>query len=129
VVLIATGHNNRTDVPATFLAGIDSFVIAPQRVYPGALPLIASQNPKFAPAAYVEPHLARQTELRSYAIRKGYGYVPILEAFLARPDKGVSSVDRGGVHPTTGGAAGTGARVWADTFQAHLDALSVAPRT
>src|SRR6185503_15471974 len=130
VVLIATGHNNRgaASSPTAYLAGIDSFVTALHKVYPDTLPLIASQNPRFDPAWYVEEHYARQIELRSYAMRNGYGYVPVMEEFLSRPDYGASLIDLDGVHPTTGDAAGTGARFWADAFQAHLDARALVPR-
>lgn len=123
VVLINSGHNYSANSPSVYLAAVVEYVTALRAVYPAALVIASSQNPQKSPSTTVKAHTSRLTELRVKALREGWGYLPALEAFLSQPDRGDSLVQADGIHPTVGTGA-TGAQLWADTWQAYLDAKS-----
>jgi hypothetical protein len=121
LLIINSGHNYAANTPAQYEDAIDAFVAAFRAVQPTAGILISSQNPEKPPAAGWATHLARQATLPSYCARRGYGYLPALEAFWAQPFNGSAMVLPDGVHPTTG--AGSGSVLWAATMTTYMAAV------
>lgn len=124
MLIISSSHNYGSSVtPTQYLAAIDAFIAAFRAVQPTAPIVISSQNPRFAPATGVAAHQARIAALRSYAAQKGYGYIPIGEAFLARPDW-QSLIEADGVHPTVG--PNSGSALWASVDAGYFEKFGLA---
>jgi hypothetical protein len=123
LLIINSGHNYGTNTPAQYEAAIDSFIAAFRAVQPAAGIVISSQNPQKAPASGRVSHLLRQATLKSYAARKGIGYIPGMEAFKALPDGGVTLIATDGVHPTPG-ASNSGSSLWRDAITNYFAALA-----
>lgn len=123
LLIINSGHNYGTNTPAQYETAIDSFIEAFRAVQPAAGIVISSQNPQKAPASGRVSHLLRQATLKSYAARKGIGYIPGMEAFKALPDGGVTRIAADGVHPTPG-ASNSGSSLWRDAIASYFAALA-----
>lgn len=122
VLLINSGHNYGAQTPAQYQTALDSFITAFRAVQPTSGIVITSQNPQKAPASNQVGHLLRQASVRSYAAKRGLGYVPGMEAFKNLPDGGVTLIATDGVHPT-GGTTGTGSSLWRDAIANYFDTL------
>lgn len=125
LVIISYGHNNTTDTPSAFQAGIDSLVSAIRGTYPNAPVAVSSQNPKVGSAAYITEHAARETTKRAWAATREYGYVPAWEAFQAQTLPS-AWVQADGVHPTISGTT-NGSALWGKAVDAYLAARSRKP--
>jgi hypothetical protein len=130
LLFISSIHNYGSDSPAQWQAKVDTFVAAFRKVQPTCGIVIVSQNPQKPGSLAVSraAHMARAMSARSYARRRGFGYAPTIEAFLARGDKGVSLILPDGIHPTTGEApasAPTGSSLWRDAVRTFLSGLGV----
>lgn len=130
VLFIHHGHNYADDgiTAAAFLAAIDGFVAALFSVWQPCPVVLSSQNPEFVTAtqtdaARVADHLEFMGAARDHARTRGWGYVPILEAFAARPDGGVSYVQSDGIHPVIG----AGTNLQRDVLKAWITAQSERP--
>ncbi|MCK0517851.1 hypothetical protein [Williamsia sp. DF01-3] len=130
LVIINSCHNYGSDSPATYLGKLDAFVTLVRATWPTAGIVIMSQNPEKPPAANQNTHLLRLLAIRSWAAKRGIGYIPVMEAFRAKSDLGVSLIRNDGVHPTdTTDTAdpNNGAFVWTDAVSDYFDALRLAP--
>lgn len=123
LLVICSSHNYASNItPALYEDALDSFIAAFREVQPTAAIVISSQNPRFAPATGVAAHQARLASLRSYCARNGYGYIPVGEAFLGRPDwQGLIETD--GVHPTVG--TGSGSEFWAGVDADYFEKFGI----
>ena len=121
LLFVSSCHNYSTDTPAQYAAKLDAFVAAFRAVQPTAGIVIVSQNPQKPPATNPAAHKARLASLRSYATRRGFGYIPVAETWAKQPSGGVGLILPDGIHPTTG--AGSGSALWADTAAAYLDSV------
>ena len=121
VVLFNYGHNHQTQTPTEFEAVLDATVAAIRAVYPGVPFIVGGQNPQYPPTANPAAHQEREAHKREYARRRGFGYAPVLEAFMAEQHPR-TLVKGDGVHPTN-----EGAEVWTAAVDRHLGALSLAP--
>jgi hypothetical protein len=124
VLFISSCHNYGTKTPAQYHADLDAFIAAFKEVQPNAGIVIMSQNPQKAPATGKVAHLNRLASLRSYAARRGYGYVPVIERFLSRADGGVSLIKSDGVHPTDTGTP-NGSQLWRDATLNYFKNLTI----
>lgn len=117
LVILSSCHNYTTMTPLAYVTEVEELVQQIRDLYPYAGILASSQNPRFAPANFQAEHLDRLQALRVWARKRGYGYLPALEAFLVQPDKGQSRVLADGIHPTTTFADDTtGSGLWASVF-------------
>lgn len=73
--------------------------------------------------ARVTRHLAIQSAIRSGARERGWGYLPVFEAFSALADGGKSNVQADGIHPVIG----TGTTLQTNTIKAWLTRQSRRP--
>ena len=121
VVLFNYGHNHQTQTPTEFEAVLDATVAAIRAVYPGVPFIVGGQNPQYPPTANPAAHQEREAHKREYARLRGFGYAPVLEAFMAEQHPR-TLVKGDGVHPTN-----EGAEVWTAAVDRHLGALSLAP--
>ncbi len=89
--------------------------------------VISSQNPEFpatdVDAARISRHLAIQSAIRGQARARGWGYVPVYEAFAAQADGGKALVQPDGIHPVIGG----GTTLQSNTLKAWLSSQSRRP--
>lgn len=130
VLFISSIHNYGSDLPAQWQAKVDTFVAAFRKVQPTCGIVIVSQNPQKPGSLAVAraAHMARAMSARSYARRRGFGYAPTVEAFLARGDKGVSLIQPDGIHPTVGETSGgvvTGSSLWRDAVRSFFSGLGL----
>ena len=121
-VVITHSHNHITEAPAVFEQELDDLVAAIRGLHGDDVGIIiGGQNPQYAPTANPTQHNTRQADLRRYARVRGFGYVPIFEAFMSQTDP-KSFVRSDGVHPTVAGIDLVGT-----TVQAYLNGLSEKP--
>lgn len=88
--------------------------------------VLGSQNSWFEPAAFNTEYHKRLTAIRAEAMARGWGYLPVVEAFRARPDKGASYVKSDGVRPTTSVDApdpDNGSSLWSRVFFDYMARL------
>jgi len=100
VVLIGSSHNEAAQTSDAHTAEIQAFITAVKGYAPNAAVVLVGQNPRISPATNVTAHAARVKALREFARKNGYGYLPIYENFISRPDGGASYIDTDGIHPT-----------------------------
>ncbi|MDD7930058.1 SGNH/GDSL hydrolase family protein [Microbacterium thalli] len=107
-VFIHHGHNyaSGTTTPAQFFAAVDGFLAVLFAVHAPVPVVISSQNPEFlatdVDAARISRHLAIQRAIREGALARGWGYIPVFEAFAATDDGGKGLVQPDGIHPVIG---------------------------
>lgn len=127
VLWIHHGHNYDEGSPAAFLAALDGFVTATFDLWDPCPVVVSSQNPEVPGSltddAQIAAHRARQVALRAHAISRGWGYVPVYEAFVARSDGGAALIQPDGVHPLVG----AGTALQAEVFEAYVVAQSRRP--
>jgi lysophospholipase L1-like esterase len=116
LVFLSSGHNYGAGGETGYLTAFTDLVASIRAKWPNAGIVICSQNPEFTPWAYVGQHLRRLTALRVKAMTEGWGYVPVLEAFLSQPDGGASMVNPAdGIHPLP-----SGSQLWAAIAHQYL---------
>ncbi|TDL43821.1 SGNH/GDSL hydrolase family protein [Microbacterium oleivorans] len=129
VVIIHHGHNyaSGSTTPEQFLAAVDGFLAALFTLWQPCPVIISSQNPEFpaadVDAARISRHLAIQSAIRVQARTRGWGYVPVLEAFAAQADGGKALVQPDGIHPVIG----SGTTLQTNTLKAWLASQSRRP--
>lgn len=129
VVFIHHGHNyaSGSTTPNQFLVAVDGFLAELFAIWEPCPVVISSQNPEFVAtgvdAARVTRHLAIQSAIRSGARERGWGYLPVFEAFSALADGGKSNVQADGIHPVIG----TGTTLQTNTIKAWLTRQSRRP--
>lgn len=134
IMFINHGHNySSTDkTPELFVQRIDEFVAALHAKYPDVPIVVISQNPKMGVTngqmVYVNEHRARQMALRSHCRKRGWGYIPAYETFMAESDGGRSRINEDDIHPTVidwaNPEAPTGARLMANVAKEWIAAQS-----
>lgn len=130
IMIINSSHNYSLMNAADYIATIKTFVETAKARVPGLKVIVTSQNPQFVGVwtqKHADAHLSRLTALRVTAAEEGWGYVPVIESFLALPDKGQSRVLVDGIHPTSmhNDPVSNGCDLWRDVFMAYLDAHSL----
>lgn len=114
-------HNYGSNGVAAYWALLDQFFNNVTALWPTTGLAIMSQDPQKSPALGVALHMLRNQSIRPYARQKGIEYIPVLEAWRALPDQGVSLIRDDGVHPTdntdvadasSGSPASNGAQLW-----------------
>ncbi|MGU3500907.1 SGNH/GDSL hydrolase family protein [Mycobacterium sp. C31M] len=99
-VIINSGHNYSAASSGDYLTAIDSFIASLRTVQPSTAIVIASQNPRLAPATYVTEHANRIVALPTYAARRSYGYIPSYESFATLMALSSAYIQSDGIHPT-----------------------------
>ena len=132
VLLLSHGQNYAGVSDDAYIAALEEFLAAYRALHPESGIVVCSQNPRYAPQAQVSQaaQMQRCTRLRGWAARNGYGYLPVMEKYLAQADRGQSWVQSDGLHPKT--AAHTadpnnGSFQIAELLAAYLDGLSLRP--
>ncbi|MBT2485825.1 MULTISPECIES: SGNH/GDSL hydrolase family protein [unclassified Microbacterium] len=115
VVYVSLGHNQNVMSPVNFVAAMDAYWTSVKAKYPTTKPVAVPQNPQFPPLPAAPFHAPRAAALRAHAFEKGWGYMPVFEAFWSLPDHGQSLIMPDGVHPLD-----TGSQLWADVAIAHF---------
>lgn len=119
VIFISSSHNYAV-AGSAYVVAVQAFVDACHVLWPSAGVVVMSQNPRKLPASAGgnQVHLERLATLKSYARAKRWGYIPVMEAFLARPDSGYALVNSDGIHPSAAGSL-----LWRDTVVSWLATL------
>lgn len=120
LLFISSSHNYSTDTAVAYLAKLDTFIAAFRAVQPDAVIVISSQNLRRSPADNIAAHTSRLAALKSYAVKRGYGYLPVAEAWAASAADPATLVLADGIHPSVG--AGSGSELWAATANTYMDA-------
>ena len=129
LLIVSTGHNYRAQDADPYLAEIGALVADVRALYPDVEVVVSSQNPSFSdgswPAANVTAHAARLAALRTAALSLGYGYIPVYEAFTAKPDGGRAWVMADGIHPLHDPSGEhDGSVLWVEQVNAYFADLS-----
>ncbi|OZF51282.1 SGNH/GDSL hydrolase family protein [Rhodococcus sp. 14-1411-2a] len=120
LVYINSCHNYSSDTIATYIPKVEEFVTALRTVQPTASIVISSQNLRRSPADNIAAHVSRMSALKSYAVKRGYGYLPVAEAWASSAADPASLMLADGIHPSTG--ANSGSVLWAGVANAYMDA-------
>ena len=101
LLVLSSSHNYNAGTVADFLTDLDAFVTAYRTLHPESGIVLTSQNPEYAPipVANILAHKARNAEIRKYAARYGYGYLPIAEKWGEQASV-ANWIQSDGVHPT-----------------------------
>jgi len=130
LVVLSSSHNYNGGTAADYLTAVRQFVTDLRAVYASVPVLVCSQNPEFSDGgraqSYVDAHKARLAALRPEAVKQGWGYVPVMEAFLSQPNGGRAWVMADGIHPQydpTG--PNDGSQLWVKQVNAYFDSMSL----
>jgi hypothetical protein len=124
LLMACSSHNYGGITSATYLTRVGEFVDALFQAQPETGLVFASQNPERSPIAVsvLTAHRNRNVALAEWAERRGFGYIPVHEAFMAHESQWDDLIDPDGVHPTKG-AIGTGQALMRDQYTAYLAPL------
>lgn len=100
-LFISSSHNYLADDGPTYTTKVQTFVDTFLSFMPNVGITFCSQNPEFTPATFIyrQAHNKRLPQIRAYANARGWGYLPLGEAFFAQSDGGAALVGSDGVHP------------------------------
>lgn len=116
LVTISCSHNDLGREGEAYLADWSSILTFVRAKFPLTGNSLTTQNPRTAPALYINEHAYRRTQLFGWASRNGVGVVDAFRRFQTdgRPLSDlVLAAD--GVHPTAAGSV-----VWSDAVKAIL---------
>jgi len=106
LLFVSSSHNYGAMMGPAYMQIVTQFIGSVRALYADLPIVLCSQNPQFpGAAAYPASHLSRMLALRIYALLNGFGYLPVIEAFLGQPDGGRSRVLADGIHPNQDGSA------------------------
>ena len=127
LIFINQGHNyssaNGWD-SNRMIQSIQSFVDELNALYPSDKPIpvvVTSQNPQFGTGKENE-HLLKMKDLKAYADKKGWGYIPTFEAFAMRNDGGANQM-LDNIHP----GVGTGRVIQAEVAEKWIKSQTKRP--
>lgn len=131
-LIVSMGHNYNGGTGADFTSALASFVTAYAAVRGTTPVIVSSQNPEFTDGgrveAYVRAHALRFVALRPYSAAQGWGYIPVFEAFAAKPNGGRDYVHADGIHMNYDpGGPLDGGDLWAGVAADYFDAMSLRP--
>jgi hypothetical protein len=112
------GHNS-DDKGEVFGPAYEALISSTRDLFPAtatvAQPgvIVSSQNPRKTPATNPTWQFLRMAYVRSMCKRRGWDYLPVIEAFMAQPDPYALVLDDG-IHPTT--SANGGSTLWRDVY-------------
>ena len=117
VVFFSDSHNEAYMTGTQWAAGLASWVSNVRARLPLAAPVLLTQNPRYAPAAQIEPHAMRRRQTLSWARANGFDAIDTYQAFLD-DGRGSALINADGIHPTQ--VANGGQTVWLNAIKALL---------
>jgi len=116
------GHNS-DDKGEVFGPAYEALISSTRDLFPATTTvpqpgvIVSSQNPRKTPATNPTWQFLRMAYVRSMCKRRGWGYLPVIEAFMDQPDPYVLVLDDG-IHPTT--STDGGSTLWRDVYVEFL---------
>lgn len=116
-IMFSDSHNEQWRNGERFRLEYENWLNAVQTLRPLAGLIPTTQNPRKAPATFIEAHAQRQTIIRAIALRRNLGLIDASKSFGADE----SLIDSDGIHPTRGPGS-SGSQVWANAALTLFDA-------
>lgn len=115
LVTLSCSHNDLGHEGEAYLADWSSIVTFVRAKFPPTGNSLTTQNPKIAPALYINEHAYRRTQLFGWASRNNVGVVDAFRRFQTDGRPMTDLVITDGIHPSTAGSV-----VWSDAVKAVL---------
>lgn len=108
-IVFSDSHNEQWRNGERFRVEYEAWLDAVKTLRPLATQVLSTQNPRKAPATFIEAHATRQQIVRTIAAKRGLSVIDAFKAFGTDLDL----IGSDGIH-TTKGAGTSGAQVWAN---------------